>query len=149
LDLRAYVQGHVYSINWCEEVRTESWVSIEMRKGKEFQRIYSFDGFYDAYLSQGSYEFKLSIIPLSKGEMAVSRSLFLSDGASVLEEDFFLGTYEANKGPAAKLSLLSFGEQIRRAKYVNRASSIERRRETASHPRAPESTERLPSTRTG
>jgi len=101
LDLRAYIQGHVYSINWFEEVRTESWVSIEMRKGRESQRVYSFGGFYDAYLSQGSYEFKLSIILLSKGEMAVNRSLFVSDGASVLGEDFFVGTYESNQAPAA------------------------------------------------
>ena len=127
LDLRAYIQGHVYSINWFEEVRMESWVSVQMRKGREFQRFYSFDGFYDAYLSPGSYEFKLSITPLSKGEVAVTRSLFLSDGASILGEDFFLGAYESKQGPAAMSCLSSLGERLRRTNYVKKELSIDRR----------------------
>jgi len=90
LDLRAYVRGHIYSYNWFDEVRTTSWALIEMRRGKELYRTYSLDGFYDTYLPSGFYNFRASYITLTRGEMATNRTIVLSDGASVLREDFFL-----------------------------------------------------------
>ena len=90
LDLRAYIRGHIYSYNWFDEVRTTSWTLIEMRKGKELYRTYSLDGFYDTYLPSGFYSFRVSHMTLTRGEMATNRTIVLSDGASILGEDFFL-----------------------------------------------------------
>ena len=90
LDVRAYIRGHIYSYNWFDEVRTTSWILIEMRKGKEFYRTYSLDSFYDTYLPSGFYNFRVSHMTLTRGEMAVNRTIVLSDGASILGEDFFL-----------------------------------------------------------
>jgi len=90
VDLRAYVRGHIYSYNWFDEVRTTSWALVEMRKGKELYRTYSLDGFYDAYLSSGFYNFRVSYAVLTTGDMAANRTVVLSDGASILGEDFFL-----------------------------------------------------------
>jgi len=90
LDLRAYVRGHIYSYNWFDEARTTSWALIEMRKGKDIYRAYSMDGFYDTYLPNGFYNFRVSHMTLTRGEVATNRTIVLSDGARILKEDFFL-----------------------------------------------------------
>lgn len=89
LDLRAYVRGSVYLYNWFEEVRTSSWVAVELSKGKESYRTHSFDGYYDAYLTQGTYEIRVSQRTLTGKKMTISRTVVLSDGASDLGQDFF------------------------------------------------------------
>jgi len=91
LDMRAYIRGHVYQLNWFDETRTASWATIEMKKGKQSFRTYSLDGFYESYLPSGEYEFVVSLrIPSTERLLVAIKSEFLSDGAMILGEDFFL-----------------------------------------------------------
>jgi hypothetical protein len=95
LDLRAYVRGHIYSANWFDEMRTASWATIEMKKGNMMYRTYSLDGFYDAYLPDGAYGFRVSQKASIKGDVTANRTIVLSDGANFVGEDFFLETQAA------------------------------------------------------
>ena len=101
LNLRAYVRGHIFMFNWFDEVRTTSWTLVEIRNDRQHYTTCSLDGFYDAYLPQGAYDFKVSLKTLAK-EVVASRHVFLSDGSSILGENFFLETQDmlANPGPS-------------------------------------------------
>lgn len=90
LDLRAYVSGHIYAFNWFDEVRTISWVLVDVKEGQSPYRTYSFDGFYDTYLPQGEYYFEASLESLDGRRAVVNRTVILPDGASILGMDFFL-----------------------------------------------------------
>jgi len=102
LDLRAYISGDVYSFNWFDEVRTASWAVVEMKRGKETYRAYSLDGFYDAYLPQGSYDVRVTLRIPAEGEFTANRTILLSDGVSILGEDFFLGPQNLANAPRSE-----------------------------------------------
>lgn len=91
LDLRAYIRGEVYSLNWFDEVRTSSWALVELRKGTETYRSYSLDGFYDAYIPQGTYNVKATYWTLTGGDLTANSTIHVSDGAIAQGHDFFLG----------------------------------------------------------
>lgn len=91
LDLRAYVRGQIYADNWFDEMRTASWATMEIRKGKMVYRTYSLDGFYDVYLPAGGYNFRISQKTSIKGEVTANYTISLSDGANIIGQDFFLG----------------------------------------------------------
>jgi len=130
LDLRAYIRGDVYSFNWFDEVRTASWALIEMRRGRETYRMYSLDGFYDAYLPRGSYDVKVAL-PVSAGGFTANRTIFLSDGGSILGEDFFLGSQNVASDPG----LEAMGQEQNRKErdWVRRRLSYEWLREAIAH----------------
>ena len=102
LDLRAYIRGEVYSFNWFDEVRTASWALVEMKRGKDIYRTYSLDGFYDAYLPQGSYVVKVALRIPADAELTANRTIFLSDGGNTLGEDFFLGSRSEENDPCSE-----------------------------------------------
>jgi hypothetical protein len=79
-----------------------------MRKGKEVYRTYSLDGFYDAYLPQGVYDFRVSLNRLPRREIAANRTISLSDGAGIFGEDFFLGSYDVVHDALSSVSMLSY-----------------------------------------
>ena len=54
LDMRGLLTGTVVAYNMHGDLRTQSWVTIST-KGKYVQTVYSWDGFYEAYLPQGAY----------------------------------------------------------------------------------------------
>jgi len=95
LDLRAYVLGHIYSFSWFDELVTTSWASVEMRREKESYATYSFDGFYDAYLPQGVYDFSVSYITRAGWEVMATRAVSIPDAATGPGEDFYLETNDS------------------------------------------------------
>jgi len=97
LDLRAYVRGQIYAVNWFDQMRTASWATVEMRKGNRVYRTYSFDGFYDAYLPAGTYNFRVSQRTLFK-EAVANRAVSVPDGASIMGQDFYLEIQTAPLG---------------------------------------------------
>jgi len=131
LDLRAYIRGGVYSFNWFDEVRTASWALVEMKRGKATYRSYSLDGFYDAYLPQGSYDVKVTFRTPAEGEFTANRTIFLSDGVSILGENFFLGS----KGVVNDLCSEAAGREQNGGKIgcARRLSAYEWLRETVVH----------------
>jgi len=131
LDLRAYVRGDVYSFNWFDEVRTASWALIEMRKGTETYRTYSLDGFYDAYLPRGSYDVKVTLRISAEREVTANRTIFLSDGGSILGEDFFLGSQNVASDSCPE----AMGQEQNRKErsWARRRSACEWLREAVVH----------------
>jgi hypothetical protein len=57
LDLRGYVQGTVFGLNWDDAARTMSWSRIQITSGST---KYTWDGWFDGYLDPGAYQAKLS-----------------------------------------------------------------------------------------
>jgi len=130
LDLRAYIRGDIYSFNWFDEVRTASWALVEMKRGRETYRTYSIDGFYDAYLPRGSYDVKVAL-PVSAEGYTANRTIFLSDGGSILGEDFFLGSQNVASNPCSE----AVGQEQNRKErdWVRRRLSYEWLREAIAH----------------
>jgi hypothetical protein len=60
LDLRGYVQGVVFGLDWDDAARTMSWASIQITSGSASYNWYTWDGWFDGYLDPGAYQAKLS-----------------------------------------------------------------------------------------
>lgn len=104
-------------------MRTTGWASVEMRKGKEVYGTYSLDGFYDAYLPQGVYDFRVSLNRLPRREIAANRTISLSDGADIFGEDFFLGSYDVVHDALSSVSMLSHIAHALLERYTKRSLS--------------------------
>jgi hypothetical protein len=113
-------------MNWVDGVRTTGWASVEMRKGKEVYGTYSLDGFYDAYLPQGVYDFSVSLNRLPRREIAANRTISLSDGADIFGEDFFLGSYDIVDSARSYGSVLSYVVHASLERYAKRSLSWRR-----------------------
>ena len=107
LDLRAYIRGHIYSFSWFDELVTTSWASVEMRREKESYATYSLDGFYDAYLAHGVYDFSVSYRTRAGWGVMVKRAVSAPDAATVLGEDFYIETNDFFDDLKFKSSYLS------------------------------------------
>jgi hypothetical protein len=59
LDLRGLLTGTVAGYNMHGDLRSVSWAALSM-KGKETSTIYSWDAFYEAYLSSGVYSLAIT-----------------------------------------------------------------------------------------
>lgn len=60
LDLRGYVQGVVFGLDWDDTARTMSWARIQITSGSTTYNWYTWDGWFDGYLDPGAYQAKLS-----------------------------------------------------------------------------------------
>ncbi len=60
LDLRGYVQGAVFGLNWDDATRTMSWASLQITNGSTTYNWHTWDGWFDGYLDPGAYQAKLS-----------------------------------------------------------------------------------------
>jgi hypothetical protein len=60
LDKRGYMSGDIYGFNWSDELRTQSWVTVQATSPNGTFTARTWDGFYDMYLDPGSYSFQLA-----------------------------------------------------------------------------------------
>jgi hypothetical protein len=60
MDLRGYVQGTVFGMNWDDEARTISWANIGITSGANTYNWYTWDGWFDGYLDPGAYQAKIA-----------------------------------------------------------------------------------------
>ena len=57
VDRRGYIQGIVLGMNWDDETRTMSWVTIKIVDSSGYQYYwYTWDGWFDGYLNPGAYQ---------------------------------------------------------------------------------------------
>jgi hypothetical protein len=65
LDRRGYISGEVQGFTWSDELRTESWMSIQAvpTSGNTTFTQWTTDGFYDMYVPGGDYDIKIIAWP--------------------------------------------------------------------------------------
>jgi hypothetical protein len=57
VDRRGYIQGIVLGMNWDDETRTMSWVTVKIVDSSGYQyHWYTWDGWFDGYLDPGAYQ---------------------------------------------------------------------------------------------
>ena len=57
VDRRGYIQGIVLGMNWDDQTRTMSWVTVELVDSSGYQYYwYTWDGWFDGYLNPGTYQ---------------------------------------------------------------------------------------------
>jgi hypothetical protein len=88
LDKRGFTSGNVYGFTWNDELRTQSWTTIQAASasGNKTFTQWSWDAHYDMYLDPGSYNFK--VIAWSPSAQAnayntLSSTINISAGQSV------------------------------------------------------------------
>jgi hypothetical protein len=81
LDLRGYVQGTILATNWDDDVRTASWFTLKIVDSSAYQYYwYTWDGWVDGYLNQGSYQVTISEWTDMRGHLPVKLVLNVSPG---------------------------------------------------------------------
>jgi hypothetical protein len=123
LDLRGYIQGTILGMNWDDDVRTTSWVSLQIVDSSFYQYYwYTWDGWFDGYLNPGTYQLSatewshsqghtqiISVLKVSPGEQATSNNFILTESQIPIPE--FMGV---------PLSILSIGMTVALAKICCR-----------------------------
>ena len=57
VDRRGYIQGIILGMNWDDQTRTMSWVTVETVDSSGYQYYwYTWDGWFDGYLNPGTYQ---------------------------------------------------------------------------------------------
>jgi hypothetical protein len=110
LDQRGLVSGNIAGFTWSDELRPISWVSITASGAVGRFTSYSWDGYYDMYLSTGPYEFTISEwSPTNAGHNITSASLTVSTGQTVTGFSFYLerSKIPIPEFPVAVISLVS------------------------------------------
>jgi len=98
LDLRSYVQGVVYGIDWNDAARTISWASVELKTDEAEYRWYTWDGWFDGYLDPGDYR------------VTVSEWTTQNEGHNSYQFDLNAGTGQVNR--AFSITLFQTGIPI-------------------------------------
>jgi hypothetical protein len=81
LDLRGLLQGTILAMNWVNQVRTASWITLQYVSNSSYQYYwYSWDGFFDGYLDPGVYQLTLTEWPHNNGHYAVQLSVTVTPG---------------------------------------------------------------------
>ena len=86
LDKRGFISGNIMAFTWSNELRTESWLTLQATTANGTQPFtqYSWDAHYEMYLDQGDYD--LSVYAwdanANQGYKTVSAAIHVSDGQS-------------------------------------------------------------------
>ena len=109
LDQRGLVQGTVLAMNWYNQDRTASWITLQfIQNSSSYQYYwYTWDGFFDGYLDPGSYQLTITewihneghlaqqlSLSVSPGEVSTSTTVILEDsGISISSSSTFLALF--------------------------------------------------------
>jgi len=81
VDRRGYIQGVVLGMNWDDETRTMSWVTVEIVDSSGYQYYwYTWDGWFDGYLDPGTYQATITEWNHNEGHQQVAFTLHVNQG---------------------------------------------------------------------
>jgi len=81
VDRRGYVQGIVLGMNWDDQTRTMSWVTVELVDSSGYQYYwYTWDGWFDGYLNPGTYQATITEWNHNQGHQQVTFTLNVNQG---------------------------------------------------------------------
>jgi hypothetical protein len=81
VDRRGYIQGIVLGMNWDDQTRTMSWVTVELVDNSGYQYYwYTWDGWFDGYLNPGSYQATITEWNHNEGHQQVMFTLNVNPG---------------------------------------------------------------------
>jgi hypothetical protein len=81
VDRRGYIQGIVLGMNWDDQTRTMSWVTIKIVDISGYQYYwYTFDGWYDGYLNPGTYSVTITEWTQNQGHQQLTFTLNVNQG---------------------------------------------------------------------
>jgi hypothetical protein len=81
VDRRGYIQGIVLGMNWADETRTMSWVTVKIVDSSGYQYYwYTWDGWFDGYLDPGTYQVTVTEWTLNEGHQQLMFTLNVNQG---------------------------------------------------------------------
>ena len=81
VDRRGYVQGIVLGMNWDDQTRTMSWVTVELVDSSGYQYYwYTWDGWFDGYLNPGTYQATITEWNHNDGHQQIMFTLNVNQG---------------------------------------------------------------------
>ena len=81
VDRRGYIQGIVLGMNWDDQTRTMSWVTVELVDSSGYQYYwYTWDGWFDGYLNPGTYQATITEWNHNDGHQQVMFTLNVNQG---------------------------------------------------------------------
>ena len=87
LDKRGYLSGNVFGFTWRNELRTQSWITLQASSTQGGQKYtgWSWDAMFDMYLPSGNYALAAITWTPNKnqGYKTVNSTINVSDGQSV------------------------------------------------------------------
>ena len=82
LDLRGYVSGLVLAMNWKQDIRTTSWVTVRFDSNGNSIYWYDWEGFFDGYLDPGLYHTTFTEWETNEGHVSQSLDITVNTGQS-------------------------------------------------------------------
>jgi len=103
VDKRGYEQGIILGMNWDDETRTMSWVTIQFVDNTGYQYYwYSWDGWFDGYLNPGPYQMTVTEWKQNEGHLQLKTTLNVNTGERNTALDYIL---EESQIPIPELTL--------------------------------------------
>ena len=91
VDKRGYEQGIILGMNWDDETRTMSWVTVEFVDSTGYQYYwYSWDGWFDGYLNPGQYQMTITEWKQNEGHLQLTSTLRVNTGERNTALDYIL-----------------------------------------------------------
>ena len=91
VDKRGYEQGIILGMNWDDETRTMSWVTVEFVDSTGYQYYwYSWDGWFDGYLNPGPYQMTITEWKQNEGHVQLKNTLIVNTGERNTALDYIL-----------------------------------------------------------
>jgi hypothetical protein len=91
VDRRGYIQGIVLGLNWDDETRTMSWVTVKIVDSSGYQYYwYTWDGWFDGYLDPGPYHFTVTEWNHNEGHQQLAFVLNVNPGEQNGALDYIL-----------------------------------------------------------
>jgi len=81
LDQRALLHGNIYAYTYCDDYRTTSWVTLNVKGTVGTFTYYTMDGTYALWLPSGDYQLTITEwTPANEGHRTQTHTIHLSDG---------------------------------------------------------------------
>ncbi len=81
VDRRGYIQGIILGMNWDDQTRTMSWVTVELVDSTGYQYYwYTWDGWFDGYLNPGTYQTTITEWNHNEGHQQIMFTLNVNQG---------------------------------------------------------------------
>ncbi len=81
VDRRGYIQGIILGMNWDDQTRTMSWVTVELVDSTGYQYYwYTWDGWFDGYLNPGTYQATITEWNHNEGHQRIMFTLNVNQG---------------------------------------------------------------------
>jgi len=81
VDRRGYIQGIILGMNWDDQTRTMSWVTVEIVDSSGYQYYwYTWDGWFDGYLNPGTYQATITEWNHNEGHQQIMFTLNVNQG---------------------------------------------------------------------